>query len=192
MKTIIALITLLSFFNYEKVELRSANNSSITVKGTSTMHDWELTSSQMDASAVILTDGQDIKVDSFVGILDVTSLKSGKDQMDKNAYKTLNYKDFPQIKFSLVKVVKADKENQKVIGLFNVEISGNSKEVEIEAAAIPVENDGVQITGTKELKMTDFGIKPPSFMLGALKTGNEITVDFDIHLHVGNTSAPHL
>jgi hypothetical protein len=28
--------------------------------------------------------------------------------------------------------------------------------------------------------MTDFGIKPPSFMFGTLKVGNEVTVKFNL------------
>lgn len=192
MKTIITLITLLSFFNYERVEFRAANNSSIIVKGTSNVHDWEMKVNDMDALAVIYTDGKDVQVESFKGVIDVTDLKSGKEQMDKNAYKTLNSKEFPQIKFDLVKVITADKENQKVVGLFRVEIAGNSKELEIEANAFPVEGDGVQITGTKDLKMSDFGIKPPSFMLGALRTGDAITIEFDVHLHMGNQTTAQL
>ena len=36
------------------------------------------------------------------------------------------------------------------------------------------------ITGELPLLMTDFGIKPPSFMFGALKVGNEVKVKFTL------------
>ncbi len=40
--------------------------------------------------------------------------------------------------------------------------------------------------------MSDFGIKPPSFMLGALRTGDAITIEFDVHLHMGNQTTAQL
>jgi len=36
-------------------------------------------------------------------------------------------------------------------------------------------------TGTQDVLMTDFGIKPPSFMLGTLKTGNKVVVSFKLN-----------
>jgi hypothetical protein len=34
--------------------------------------------------------------------------------------------------------------------------------------------------GEQDVLMTDFGIKPPSFMFGTLKVGNEIKVKFNL------------
>jgi hypothetical protein len=36
--------------------------------------------------------------------------------------------------------------------------------------------------GSKKIKMTDFNVEPPSFMFGSVKTGDEITVTFDVTL----------
>jgi len=42
-------------------------------------------------------------------------------------------------------------------------------------------SDGKAIAqGEKTLLLTDFGIKPPSFMFGSLKVGNEIKVKFTL------------
>jgi len=35
-----------------------------------------------------------------------------------------------------------------------------------------------QVKGTFSLKMTEFGIDPPTAMLGTLKTGDKITLDY--------------
>ena len=40
-------------------------------------------------------------------------------------------------------------------------------------------DSGFRFTGQHALKMTDFGISPPTAMLGALKTGDQVTVHFD-------------
>lgn len=184
MKLLISLITLLSFFSYEKVELVTGENSTITIKGTSSLHDWTMVSNQIRSHAVVYANKESVKVESFEGSIAVTSLKSDSGQMDKNAYKTLNSDKYPEITFNLVKVIKSNSETQLITVLFDVAISGNTQQLEIEASAIPVGDDAVQIKGSKSLQMTDFGIKPPSFMFGALKVGNDITVDFNLNLAV--------
>jgi polyisoprenoid-binding protein YceI len=42
-----------------------------------------------------------------------------------------------------------------------------------------VNNDStITCTGSEKLKMSDYKIHPPSFMMGAMKTGDAITLDF--------------
>jgi hypothetical protein len=40
------------------------------------------------------------------------------------------------------------------------------------------------VKGTKQINMTDFNIKPPTAMMGTLKTANEVTVSFDLNFQV--------
>ena len=35
-------------------------------------------------------------------------------------------------------------------------------------------------TGSKDLKMTDFQITPPVVLMGSIKTGDEITIEFQV------------
>ena len=44
-------------------------------------------------------------------------------------------------------------------------------------------NGDIEIKGTKKILMSNHGIKPPSFMLGALKVGDEVTLDIYVVLH---------
>jgi polyisoprenoid-binding protein YceI len=39
-------------------------------------------------------------------------------------------------------------------------------------------NGTVNATGMVPIKMTDFGIKPPTAMFGTLRTGDEVKVNF--------------
>lgn len=44
-----------------------------------------------------------------------------------------------------------------------------------------VNKDGsITFKGTYKLKMADYGVEPPSFMFGAMSTGDAITLDFDV------------
>jgi hypothetical protein len=36
----------------------------------------------------------------------------------------------------------------------------------------------ITCTGSDKLKMSDYQVKPPTFMMGAMRTGDAITLDF--------------
>jgi hypothetical protein len=40
----------------------------------------------------------------------------------------------------------------------------------------------LRVKGSKQLRMTEYGVKPPSLMLGAMKVGDQVTVGYDIIL----------
>jgi len=44
------------------------------------------------------------------------------------------------------------------------------------------ENGTIRFKGSKQFKMTEYGVKPPSLMLGTMKVGDLITVSFDLVL----------
>jgi polyisoprenoid-binding protein YceI len=186
MKLLLILITFLfSSSKLEKATLVTEGENIISVKGTSTMHDWTMTSTELKAQTEILIDAEkDIQIMSFSGVLDATSLKSGHGTMDKNAYKTLKTNEFPTISFDIKRLESKDPETGNVQAVFSVTIAGVTKELTVKALVNPVGEDGVTISGTHNLKMTDFGIKPPSFMLGALKVGDDLVVEFTLNLKV--------
>ena len=57
-------------------------------------------------------------------------------------------------------------------------IAGITKPVVLMAACSVLADRSITCTGTDKLLMTDYQIKPPTYMLGALKTGNALTIDF--------------
>jgi hypothetical protein len=42
--------------------------------------------------------------------------------------------------------------------------------------------DALRVTGKYELNMKDFGVKPPTLMLGTMRVGEKVTVNFDLLL----------
>ena len=60
-------------------------------------------------------------------------------------------------------------------------LAGVERMIEIEAIGVRV-GAGIRLTGSKDLLMTDYHIKPPTMMLGTIKTANLITVRFDATL----------
>ena len=152
--------------------------SIITIAGTSTMHNWTMTSKEANYSATfeVNADGTPIQLNMVTLTVVAESLKSGKG--DKNAYNSLKTDKHKQITFQL----SSARVNAKtIICSGNLTVAGFTKLIEVEV--VYEERNGVLYCKVaQKIKMTDYHVEPPSFMSGSIKTGNEITVSFDVSL----------
>lgn len=155
--------------------------STIRVDGTSNVHDWHATSSEITASIQVAPPIAESRVESVTLSLPVTSLKSGKGGLDKNLYKALNAEKNPTITF-VMKTYRAtpqgDMYGAVITGILTV--NGVEKEVTAEATMTTDGKGGLKAVGTSALKMTDFGVKPVTALMGTIRTRDAITVKFDL------------
>jgi len=56
-----------------------------------------------------------------------------------------------------------------------------SKEISMKAVG-KSENGLLHVTGTYDLKMTDYGLKPPTLMFGRIKVAETVKVKYDLLL----------
>lgn len=160
---------------------RAVEGSKITVSGTSTMHDWEMTSGKVQVQASIAEAGNGaVAVEALKMTLPVNTLKSQKNGMDENAYKALKAKEHPQIVFELA-TSKAKSGNQ-VEAAGKLTIAGKTQTVATTGKLETLDNGNVRITGSYTLNMTDYEVEPPSFMFGTVSTGEEVTISYEIIL----------
>lgn len=152
-----------------------APGSQITVEGTSNLHDWTMTATSFSCEGKLtVASGQLKDIDALTFTLQVKNLKSKESLMDKRAYKALKEEDFNKMIFKLTDatVVEAQKL-VKVTG--NLTISGVTKAITLQAN-YTVANETILFKGSKAIKMSDFKIKAPQFMMGALKTGDDLNI----------------
>jgi hypothetical protein len=156
----------------------------VSVKGTSTLHDWEMKSNNKGTCEVVFTlDASDkiTAINELQFALPAEALKSGHSMMDKNAYKAMNTDKHKNVSFVLSSAAITPSTTNvyqvKVTG--NLTISGVTKKSEIAGTAKynPADKSFV-LFGAKKFKMSEFGVKPPTVMMGTIKTGDEITVSF--------------
>ena len=156
----------------------------LRVTGTSTFHDWEMkaTAGSCEADFTFNTAGQLTSLTDLSYTVPAESLKSDHTGMDANAYKTLKTKKNPNISFKMTTATVAADGNIKCQG--QLTIAGVTKNVELLAKAV-VSNGGksINVKGSKAISMKDYNMDPPSFMMGAMKTGNDVTVYFEMTFH---------
>ncbi|HVZ76916.1 MAG TPA: YceI family protein [Gemmatimonadaceae bacterium] len=172
-------------------QLALRQDSKLSLDGTSTLHPFTCATSTIDALVSVDSAYRTqpmtaiahpiIKVDVTIP---VKTLKCGHDKMDDNMYGTLKANDFPEIHYVLnsyqlvADQTTADSFVAKTTGTLTV--SGKSQPVEMLVTGKRSPDGVAHATGTVEILMTDFGIKPPSFFLGTLKVGNKIAIKFDL------------
>ena len=159
-------------------------NAKITVNGKSNVHDWEMTSTDMASQGIFKFNvkGELTDLSAFSLSVVAKSLKSGKSSMDTRTYKSLKADEFPKIAYKLtfaeVTMVQANKYSIQTTGVLT--IAGKTQSISMKVMAFVNADKTITCHGTEKLMLTDYGIEPPSFMLGAMKVGNDLVIKFDL------------
>ena len=125
----------------------------------------------------------DVRLEAAVGSLSVESGSGGvtplspldKQQIKRNALKSMHAGDHPQITFHSTGVEQRGRE-LGIIG--DLTIAGRTNA--ISTTLLVSQMDGsVAVNGTVPLLQTDWGIKPYGLVLGQLKVADEVAVDIE-------------
>jgi len=174
------------------VTLALSPESHIYLSGTSTLHPYASTSTLTQIVAVltsgtttpaVFTDmARRAPFQKFEVDIPVKGLKSGESGLDKNLYKALKMGDVPDILFTLAHYESSPAAAEgsfpfKASG--QLSIAGVQKDVVITGTARP-SPDELVIDGQYDLKMSDYGIKPPTLLLGAIKVADPVVIHFHL------------
>ena len=103
--------------------------------------------------------------------------------MNEHMRKAIKAKEFPTIVFraSSYDLTRAtDSVGVTLTG--SLTLGGVEKPITVKAHAKPGANGTLVVSGTREVRMTEFGLKPPTLMLGTMKVDEKIIVGFDVVL----------
>jgi polyisoprenoid-binding protein YceI len=184
------------------VSLALQPGSKLWLTGSSTMHAFESTASKLNVvfthepatweSALPRGEAlekliRDHGVTAIALAVEVNGMKSGKDGLDKNMYKALQAEKHPEITFALddYQVAEGAKPGEMAIeAKGKVTVAGVASDVKMKATAAR-EGDAVRLRGDVPLLMTQFGIKPPTMMMGALKTADQVVIHYELLIGAG-------
>jgi hypothetical protein len=184
-----ALITIAGSANAQSIALTAGADSKLWIEGGSNLHGWSCKATSFDAAIEVeagFLKGEAITPSSVKKLqvkVPVRSLKCGHGGMDNNLYKALKADDVPEISYTLSSfdvVPGAAKDSFTVKAVGALKIVGTEKTVNMEVSAARTADGGLRADGELPLLMTDFGVKPPTALLGTLRTDNKITVKFSL------------
>jgi len=163
----------------------SSTTADLLISGTSTLHDWTMKSVKAQCAAVFQFNaaGQITGLQELTFSTPANGLKSEHTPMDNNAYKALKTDKTPVITYTLTAVNIAPAAGTSTVTCTGkLTIAGATRDVQVVALCKPNADNTITVTGTEKISMKEFSIDPPTFMLGTIKTGNDILLSFTLTL----------
>ena len=188
--TAIFLGAILAAFSAETLRYEAEpGGSKMKIDGTSTLHDWtvvcgviggfmELDATFPDGSATPSAVTPRVEVS-----IPVRQLKSGKKSMDTVMLDAMKQEKFPKIEYKMIGL----KPKAGAAGQFDatgsLTIAGVTRTNTMAVTIARADGNKLKVTGGTAVKMTDFGIKPPSpdvpGLSALIKTGDEVKLSFE-------------
>jgi len=169
--------------------------SKVKIDGTGNIHDWtvegQIIGGHMELDPAFLADPQKVaagtKVNAKVeATVPVRSIKSGKKTMDEVMHDAMHQTTFPKVEYRLKELTlkeapKAATGPYVFDSVGDLTISGVTNSIKMPVTIARLDKDQLKTTGSSVVKMTAYGIKPPSpkLALGLITTGDDVTVTFE-------------
>jgi polyisoprenoid-binding protein YceI len=168
------LLTSASVFAQASQDVRIDRNAVFFVDGTSTLHDWTVESDAATGTIVMSESG----IASVSVRVPVESLKSGKSGMDRRMYEALESRRHNTILFTSNSVTLSD-DGRSGVAKGELTIAGQKRNHEV-PFTLDGNGNNWTFSGSSTFTMTSFSMDPPTAVMGTIRTGDEITVRFEI------------
>ena len=176
-------LALLSLLMAPQPPMTLQADSQLWVTGTSTVRDYKCSATRIDGVLQGETAASVAELGTAVrGVsvqIPVAKLSCGNGKMDDHMRKALKADANPAISYENV---SHQIDGNTVTMKGKLTIAGTEKPVTLTATAVAEANGAIRVRGSKDILMTEWGVQPPSLMMGTLKVRDAVTVHFDMLL----------
>jgi polyisoprenoid-binding protein YceI len=163
--------------------------SRLWIDGTSTIRSFTCRAGEVNAVVEVkganaipglLTGEKDVKAVQVP--VPAEKMDCGNGKMNDHMRNALKVSESPTITFNLTDY-DVTKNAEGIAGKINgtLDLGGVKKPISLQANGTS-EGGMLHVTGVYELRMSDYGLKPPSLMFGRIKVGDAVKVGFDLLL----------
>jgi polyisoprenoid-binding protein YceI len=168
----------------------AAPGSKLWIEGGSNVRDWSCTATTFEARVDL--DSAHAMSDAAVGAdqvkriavkVSVRDLKCGNSHMETDLYRALKADDpaTPSYIIGVFDALRApDQGDSHVDTEGTIAVAGVEKGVRLRVTLDRLSDGSVVARGSAPLLMTDFGVKPPTGLLGLIRSKNAIVVKFEV------------
>ena len=159
--------------------LTLGKESRLWLEGTSTVRSYKCTAAKVDVAVVADTEQSPAEMVKSASLtVPVAQLECGNKTMNEHMRKALKAEANPQISW---KMTSYEVQGANVVINGKLTIAGRENAIELRGTGT-ADNGTVRFKGSKQFNMTEYGVKPPSLMLGTMKVRDPVTVSFDLVL----------
>lgn len=187
---------------FDEHQYQIETNSQLVIAGTSNVNEFtcdcscerDFTRSTLEVNQH--TESNRIDFSNAQLNLTTTNLDCGHKIMNKDLYETLRARDYPHISITLLQAEIPARNQQRFVSfnqwmdidaITRITIAGQNKRVHIPVKGRRLDENRFHFTGEISLNMTDFGLEPPTAMLGLIKVNDTITINLDLVVRILGT-----
>jgi polyisoprenoid-binding protein YceI len=163
----------------------------LAIDGTSTVRDFTCKALEVKARLTPGATGS-LEPERLTGALSgvrleipVARLDCANGTMNEHMFNALLVRQHPTIHFQMSGYEVGTPRNDGQVPLRirgQLTMAGTTRPVELWASATLTEDGDLRVWGRYPLRMTDWGVRPPTLMLGSLKVGDAVVIRFDLEL----------
>ncbi|MFL6247634.1 MAG: YceI family protein [Thermoanaerobaculia bacterium] len=195
------------------VLLTASPSSEVVLDGSSNVADWRCRGTTIDAEMTVATSAAHLNEvidrveDGNIGVwmatpamgrfptpdfdlnIPVTTFRCGNRVMENDMRNALKADRHPQVAFTF-RELRGGVQHDLDTGLYHATIAGDltlagvTRRIDLNVSAQRLSRTSFRVRAALPLRMTDFGITPPSALFGAIRARNSLTVRFDLTLNV--------
>jgi polyisoprenoid-binding protein YceI len=155
----------------------------VTIDGTSTLRDWQEKVGEVtgEMSAAVNED-QSVELRALRISMKVLSIKGNMGRgMDNKTYEALKASAHPEILFTVSTPMRLAqvRDCQTTIPVRGeLALAGVCKPMIMLVKTFEISQGVLQFEGSQTIKMSDYGVRPPTALFGTMRSGPDITIHF--------------
>lgn len=162
--------------------------STLSIQGTTNINTFECVSRQSfgQQAITVTTDPttRSLTFDRAILNLRVKELNCDNNKIDADLCDALKADQFPNITIELhdARLAKGslDDDWSDIIITASLKITNQKRRIELRAKGKMLSDGRFRFMAAKALKMTDYGVDPPTALFGLIKVRDEITINFNL------------
>ena len=173
----------------QDIELKLDSINDFRIEGDSNVRKWEGIINSADGRMVFANieklDFENLQPEHFERLnlsIPVANISSDSGILTNNIHNNLKKNDYPNITFTLNDIVSVTNSNGRTVitAIGTINAAGSDHQVTMQVNAEVINEQTLRFSGHQDLLMTDFNISPPTAMMGAFRSVDEITIVFDV------------
>lgn len=164
------------------------NGSTLRIDGTSSVNAFTCIAETVDGHGRLATTparlaSTSVRESQAELNVPVHALDCGKKRMNKDLYEAIEASEHPMIRYRLDEADLLERVGEDTYRLRTrgqLSLAGEERPIEMTVVGKRIGDGQYTVQGSKSLLMSDFGIDPPSALLGLIKAHDRIEVHFDL------------
>lgn len=193
----------------EVTRLVASSRSAVVLEGSSNLATWRCRTNEMNARMLVATSPEHLNAvidrieDGNIGVwrstpargrfplpefdltIPATAFRCGNRVMETDLRRALKTDAHPVVRFTFASVREIEHDiktnNYRATIRGDLSLAGVTRTIDLTVAAERLSRTTFHLHASLPLRMTDFGITPPSALFGAIRARNELTVHFDLY-----------